>query len=204
MPAFRLVATLFSLLFGSMASAASVQNIDVRLSFVGHSYFNAFVQNNSGNPLFQGAVLEQADDVWGLPRLFDFAVGQILRLTATIDHDARDGVLTCDLGGVDCAQNAMLDPTPTDPLSIFYGSNGWFHGDLTLGSTLLYDLGQFFVKVPTESGDLATWFVLRGEFAVLDDLPQPAPIPLPASALLLPAGLAGMAMLRRRQKRLPA
>lgn len=204
MPAFRLVATLFALLFGSMASAASIQNIDVRLSFTGHSYFNAFVQDSLGNPLFQGDVLEQADDVWGLPRLFDFAMGQILSLTATIDHAAPGGVLTCDLGGLDCAENAMLDPAPTDPLSIFYGSTGWFRGGLTPGSTLLYDLGQFFVNVPTESGDLATWLVLRGEFAVLDDLPQPAPIPLPASALLLPAGLAGMVMLRRRQKRLPA
>ncbi|WP_265501101.1 hypothetical protein [Paracoccus beibuensis] len=190
-----------------MASAASVQNIDVRLGFAGHTYYNTIVRNSSGEVLFPdepemlGGVLEQADDIWGLPRLFDFAVGEVLRLTATIDDGPDGGVLSCNLGGLDCATGATLDANPTDPLSIFYGTTGWFRGGLTPGSTLDYDLLQFAVNVPTESGDLATWFVLRGEFDVLEDQPQPAPVPLPAPALLLPVGLAGLAMLRRGQKR---
>jgi len=193
----------------SSVSAASIQNIDLRLSYGGGSYFNAVVLNpTSQTILFSGDRLDQKDDVWGLPRLFAFAVGEVLRLTARIDTDLGI-VQSCSLGGLDCAMGATLDPNPQSPLSLLYGSTGLFSGGLSVGDSLTYDVIPStdpldrFVSA-TGTGDLAAWFVWRGNFTVVEEVVQPAPIPLPASALLLPGALAGLGLLRRRQRRIAA
>lgn len=211
MRAFRRFSALFAGLFlataASSVSAASVQNIDLKLSYGGNSYFNAIVLNpQSQTVLFSGDRLDQQADVWGLPRLFAFAVGEVLRFTARIDTDL--GVVqSCNLGGLDCATGATLDPNPQSPLSIFYGSTGLFSGGLVVGDSLTYDVIPSIDPVDrfaaaTQTGDFAAWFVWRGNFTVVEEVVQPAPIPLPASALLLPVALAGLGLMRRRQKRI--
>lgn len=191
----------------SSVSAASVQNIDLRLSYGGNSYFNAVVVDQQDQTvLFNGDRLNQQDDVWGLPRLFAFAVGEVLRFTAQIDTDL--GVVqSCNLGGLDCAAGATLDPDLANPLSISYGETGLFRGGLSVGDSLTYDiipstdpLDRF--AAVTQTDDFAFWFVWRGNFTVVEEVVQPAPIPLPASALLLPMALAGLGLMRRRQKRI--
>ncbi|WP_111560080.1 VPLPA-CTERM sorting domain-containing protein [Paracoccus sediminilitoris] len=211
MRAFRRFSALFAGLFllsaASSVSAASIKNIDLRLSYGGNSYFNAVVLNpQSQIVLFSGDRLDQTDDLWGLPRLFAFAVGKILRFTAQIDTDLGI-VQSCSLGGLNCATGATLDPNPQSPLSIFYGNTGLFSGGLSVGDNLTYDvipstdpLDRF--TAVTQTGDLAAWFVWRGNFTVVEEVVQPAPIPLPAPALLLPVGLAGLGLMRRRQKRI--
>lgn len=195
-----LAVALFPILLGAPASAASIQNIDLRLQFDGNSYFDATVTDMAGQPLFADDVLTQADDVYGLPRLFNFGLGQVLRFTAALDFEGASRVLSCNLGGLDCATGSDLDSDRTFPLSIFYGQSGWFYGDLAVNSILRFDFAQFATNIQTVSGDLASWSVGRGEFTVLADLPpQPAPIPLPAGMLLLPAGIGALAMLRRRK-----
>ncbi len=195
-----LAVALFPVLLGAPASAASIQNIDLRLQFDGNSYFDATVTDMAGQTLFTGDVLTQAEDVYGLPRLFNFGLGQILRFTASLDFEGTGSVLSCNLGGLDCAIGADLDSDRTFPLSIFYGEAGWFYGDLAVNSILRFDFAQFATNIQTASGDLASWNIGRGEFTVLADLPpQPAPIPLPAGMLLLPAGIGALAMLRRRK-----
>lgn len=193
-------------LWAGGAGAATVRDIDLTLRFDGHSYFDVTVENAAGAELFSGDRLDEAGDEWGLPRLFAFAIGETVGLTARLR--GTDGIsdpgeaLTCILGGrYDCG-NADLVELGDDRFDLFYGDTTWFRGVTVLGGLVLFDIlyPPATTDQTTQSGDIASWSVWRASFTVLESTPVPAPVPLPAAALLLPAGLGCLALLRGRRK----
>lgn len=76
------------------ASAATTQNLNYKLEFLGHTYFQAEVfdvtYNSDGNPTsitqaFGPGTLHETNDVWGLPRLFPgFAIGDDIAFSAQL------------------------------------------------------------------------------------------------------------------------
>lgn len=206
-------------------SAATTRNIDYKLNFLGHVYFESTIYKEDPNTTTglsevkpKGTLLEQ-DDIWGLPRLFpQFSIGDTLSFSASLSlPDASGGkgtALSCSLGSLNCAQGnpvATYDDAGST-FSLAYGPNSAFSGTLKPGEVLSWDFvawncpenggacGPAFTANATASGNLAVWGVMRARFAVAPQMPVPAPVPLPASALLLPVGLAGLAALRRRRK----
>lgn len=204
------------------ASAATTQNLNYKLEFLGHTHFQAEVfdvtYDSDGNPTsitqaFGPGTLHETNDVWGLPRLFPgFAIGDDIAFSAQLSLPDPSGgapgtVVSCMLGGIDCSQNAPVpsyDPATGD-FGLAFGSTVEFYGVLASGNTLNWDaLNPNFVSTPqvfslTATQDAAIWSVLRAEFKVVEELPTLAPVPLPASMLLLPLGLIGLASLRRRK-----
>ena len=205
------------------ASAATTQHVNYTLSFLGHTYFDAVIYEEDTSTetglrvVRDQAPLAEADDIWGLPRLFpEFSIGDTLSFSALLslpDLEGRQaGTATfCRLGGLACDQGDPLAfyNAASSAFALAYGPNSLFYGILTPGSVLSWDFaswtcsednsscGPTLTTARTASGDVADWGIMRAQFAVIE---VPAPIPLPASALLLPVGLAGLAALRRRRK----
>lgn len=208
----RLACVMALSLIGGAAGAATVQKIALELGFAGHSYFDVTVQDGSivngtwvpGAELFSGARLDQINDQWGMPRLFSETPGQRLAFSAQIalsDTGGTPSLISCRLGAFDCGGATGVEITDSS-FNLFYGSEIWLRGGLQAGSAILFDyFPGTFSQALTTSGDLATWSVLRGNFDVLGTLPEVAPVPLPASGVLLVMGLTGLGVLRRKQRR---
>lgn len=202
----RVFCVLMLSLCASGANSSTIRDIDLKLSFDGHSYYDVTVTGVDGTPLFSGDRLDEADDEWGLPRLFYFALGETVSLTARLR--GTDGIsdpgeaLTCILGErYDCG-NADLVELGDDRFDLFYGATTWFRGVTVLGGLVLFDIyyPELTTDQRTQSDDIASWSVWRASFTVLENTPVPAPIPLPVPALLLPAGLGCLALLRGRRR----
>lgn len=194
----RYLATFCALFIGSIASASSVQNIDLQLSLGERNFLGVFV-----TPLATGETLPvidrmpETDDPWGLPLLFPtLSLGDTLRFTASIDDG---GVLTsCTLAGLDCTGASSVTNT-ADSILFKYGSFAELAGGLGAGASMIFETLQFGTFI-TDAGDTINWFSQNAKFTVLGDEPQPAPVPLPASGLMLVAACAGMGALRRRRR----
>ncbi|MBU2958943.1 VPLPA-CTERM sorting domain-containing protein [Paracoccus sp. 1_MG-2023] len=205
----RFIVTLFTLSTGSIASAASVQNIDVQLNFDGRSYFDFELVETA-----TGVVLDHSDELTnppvelGLPQLFPFTLNEKIGFTATIEETG--GLTSCNLGGIDCTLNAKTASVIGNEIDIAYGpdddtDNGRLFGGLLTGDLLYFDFLQQPLPFLEFGPDyFARWTVQRAFFTVAEGMPQPAPVPLPASALLLGAACAAMGMMRRRQNGIAA
>lgn len=190
-------------------ASAATQDIAYTLTFEGHSYFDVLVLDTETSTLvYDEPQLDEADDHWGLLRLFPaFSIGDEITFTARLDlpDDPAEGmgsVISCQLGIYDCAGGSPVAEYAMGAFDLLYGNESWFRGTLAPGEVLLWDYypGNY-TTAPTASGDIAQWGIWRAGFSVVGEIPPVAAVPLPASVLMLPAGLAGLAALRRRRRR---
>lgn len=216
----RIGIVLTAFLFATDANAAIVKEIDLDLGFDGHSYFDSSVYDISlcgpadeldacATVLFDGTGvwLNEANDVWGLPRLLPFTPGEKVSFTARLilpeaGTTEVGSVDFCRLGSLDCSFAIKVEADDTG-FQLSYGASGLFGGGLTPGSSVFFredslPLGTGPYAGVTDSGDLALWRLWQGNFTVLEPVPPVTPVPLPASALLLPLGL--IALCGRRRK----
>ena len=219
----RIGAILTAILFATTVNAATVKEIRLDLGFLGTTYFDASVYDVSGctpsddlgdcgQVLFDGSdtFLSQADDVWGLPRILPFTPGQRVSFTARLNvpdpgTTETGSVDSCQLGGIDCRSATQVQADDSS-FSLLYGVSAVLGGNLTPGSSVFFredslPLGAGPFAQTTTSGDLAIWRLWQGNFTVLEpSLPPVSAVPLPASVLLLPLGLAALGSQRRKRR----
>ena len=145
--------------------------------------------NLSALGLVQGALLAESDDVT-IDFIFDFDM-----LEASVDHGTSSGVFDV----------FITDPTSaflnvTAPVS-FAGGVVALDFDMDSGAALFFDGSQYvygLLTLPTGSAfDFGDDFQITGARA---ELYAVAPIPLPAAAPLLVAGLGALAVAARRRR----
>lgn len=196
-------------LWASGATAAPVQNIDLTLRFDGHSYLDFEIYDISGDDetlLFGIDRLDEADDVLGLPRIFSaFTIGQNLNFSASLvptSAEDRGSATSCVLGIYTCNGPSFVGVSDT-MFSLLYGDSQWLRGSLLAGGMILFDylLPPEFRTVRLTNEFEARWSLEQARFTVLDQSPDLAPIPLPASVVLLPIAIAGFAVMRRKPRK---
>src|SRR5690606_13704420 len=100
-------------------------------------------------------------------------------------------LLHCKLAGRDCSRADSTQPG----LYFAYGDSFWAYGSATIGGS--FNVYEFLSSgYDLDWGGSAYIWDRDTHFPVVDVL---APVPLPASAALMPLGLAGLAMIRRRR-----
>lgn len=229
----HLAGLVFVLSLTGTAQAATVKEINTQLRFDGRTYFDTMIYDVNRAEWNVIGVLEEEDDVWGLPKLFhsalpdyldtafpDYVIGEELTFSARLNVpdsplDGPGSLDYCWLGSYDCSRiirNVGIGGLETvevsgvsisgDSFDIFYGGTDWLRGSPTAEGVLQWDYYPYgfanydpanllFVGTGTESGDFAFWSITRANFSVV--------VPLPASILFLPMGIAGLAALRRRR-----
>jgi hypothetical protein len=204
MPLLRLLSTLVLCSWGLATQAATIRDVDLDLTFAGHSYFDVEILDLNGpvpTLIFKADRLNQSDDLWGLPRLFsELVIGESTDFTARFQQEpggSGDAVLSCRLAGLNCA-NATTVILEDDSFGLLFGTTQSLSGSLLAGGGIVFDfLPEPFSGALLGNNIFASWSLWRADFTVADR-PQPSPIPLPASVLLLPLGLGGLGLIRRR------
>lgn len=157
----------------------------------------------------------------------DYVIGETLNFTARLNapdspSEGAGSLDYCWLGSYDCSKitrNIGMGIVETvevsgvyisgDSFDIFYGGTDWLRGSLTPAGNLRWDFYPFglagynpadpqFVGTATNSQDFAFWSISRANFSVVVPVPT---VPLPASVLFLPMGIAGLAAFGRRRSK---
>lgn len=198
--------TLAATLWAACASASTVKDIALQLDFQGNSYFDfRIVDTSSGDILYN--IDELTDQAYilllGLPSLIDLPLGSTAGLSATLligEAGAPDQLVSCRFIDIDCtaAEQVTLGEDSFD--FRYAGDTQRLAGGTDLGSKVVFDYLPSSLTVLSLSDTLrAEWTLWRSNFVVSENTPpQPAPVPLPASAPLVLAGMACLALVRRR------
>lgn len=208
---FKTILSAAGFALAASAASAAVIPFDLTLEYTGRTFFNVEIRDDDTDALIENfEALPETRDRWGLARTAgDYGPRERVRFRALIDFaegpawdfgDARE----CHFGILDCG-GWKVDGGPerfsmaVDPFASNEGTY-LFIGTATGDSAqrVAPAVTRLAAKVPGE------YYALVGDesasFQVIADNLAPAPIPLPASAALLPLGLIGLAALRRRQR----
>lgn len=196
-------------LTASTASAAVVP-IDLTLEYTGRTFFDVEIRDEPTDELVESfAQLDEADDSWGLERIAgDYAPGERIRFQATVDFADGPGwdfgeMIQCSFGTLSCTGWLVdggpdLFSTAVDPYASNEGT--YLYVTPTIGGIvqrLAPSVDRLAAYVP------GAYYALVGDeyasFQVVADNLDAAPIPLPASAALLPLALGGLTLVRRRR-----
>ena len=178
------------------AASAATQMFDLKYIETIYDDVWTYDDHRGSNPVSLGRVTSR-NDPWGLPTLIaGMQSNQIYQLTYT--YVGRGGV-DCQLGSFDCST---------------FGDGYWSHFDAILGFG--DELSEMYFRGPLEAGTIIEYLDLetpmgltfyKGDASAtafnrytLFEILRPTPVPLPASALLLIAGLGGLAGLRKRRR----
>lgn len=175
--------------------------------------------------------LSLADDVWGLPhRLSGLDFSAPISFTARFVEDSSGygpaRAQSCSFGGISCTQAFnRYDSFSSATQTGFSLLNGWdfgieIEGSSTIGSTLSvldFVTAPRSVTNPAAGINSVTYGDVFSQFTVTANNLQPViaqrsftfarsatppPVPLPGTLVLLPMGLAGLALLKRRRRAL--
>lgn len=187
---------------GYVAGAADAATFHYRLTYDRTLFSDVNYYTSTSDGDIHHVSLSSADDPWGLPLLFaGLTAGHSYDFHAEISDDT---VVSCSIGTFDCKPD--FDPyfgyTSTAPL--MFGDE-LFH--VRFGETKNTTTTMLVSDV--HDGNYAGFYVAQGDaminvrtrstyFTVSE--PAPAPVPLPAGIALLPAGIAALAVLRRRKR----
>ena len=171
---------MIAIVFSIWAMAANAATLDFEFSFTGGTA--------DGSPLVTGVVRGLSEGV--------NAAGSVEITSNTLGYGI--GTYTHNSGVFGLGQFTVTSGQMT---SWLFTSLGFLNGapDVTDSTLFLSDtdtsvINSTFSGLTNSPNSIATAGSTRAVFTRLD----PAPIPLPASALLLVAGLGGLAMMRRR------
>lgn len=146
--------------------------------------------------------------LFGLP-----AIGTIFQFTVNILHPDipyhvpyyGNGGSTpvCQLGPWNCTATDQTNIS-ANSFSLAYDDDWWMSVNAQEGSTFEVGLSAIYsgVQTPliTADGMHMYWYDYETSYFTILGVSQPAAVPLPATAALLPLGLGALAMLRRRRR----
>lgn len=197
----------------SAADAATVVSYDIDLRYEGTTYLDVtFSPWDADLEDVHLDVMPLEGNTFGATgRYGHLSVGSIVKFVAEViytedpfDTDTWLGIfdnggrtLSCTLAGVSCGQIIMAFPGPT--FSLYDWDMTGIEGSLIYGDSFSHWFWG--PEVPNQylpGGIFYAWFE-TAYFSVVA-VNQPAPVPLPAGALLLPAALAGFGLMHRRKK----
>lgn len=206
----RILGVVAACMIGHSAAAATIENYNLSLRYDGTIYLGTSVFDADGDLLFAGNV-NSFDDPWDLPQLYPgLAAGDVVGFTASISvpQDPAAGInnggylIDCAIAGGECL-----------PASSTYPGLRWTFGNLYEVDGSGGRVGDFFgigewlndVRLDLADGRWATTLMRFSIFTITESRPyeppvDPAPVPLPAGAMLLPVALGGFALIRRRRK----
>lgn len=195
-----------------MASASTLHTIDSTIRYTGSALTNVAVYDGTGRKIIRTRLLREADDNWGLPKVFPtYKIGKVVNFSFRW-REAKDGTLTmisCIFGNRKCvpSDKSVQPPDEKTKLLTMDEPDLWsIFGRLRAGSKMTYALLSKTTQVNLGKGQTALYDDRLAYFDVVSvkrdgKLEAPAPIPAPAAATLLPAGLGALALLRRRRRR---
>jgi MYXO-CTERM domain-containing protein len=198
---FKVVLFGTALTVGTGQTAEAATTVSFKLRYEGTVLDRATIFDTGTEDLLWDGVLDVEGSPWELPTLYHGAKkGDIFEAYAEIEEagDEDGGYIApvCDVGGFDCSKTGGWDRyISTDPFSVTtdafmvvqYGSS------LTVTNWGEHHLAGF-----SFFGDGYRGFTdsIVTTFTIID----PAPVPLPTTAALLPMGLGALALMRRRRR----
>ncbi len=212
-----------------IASAAAAHSAtfvyDMQLGYNGLTYKSAKVvketADNEEATVIHNGDMRAEDNQWRLKtQLQQYEIGTSINLrviaelsedVATVDEVYYGNMTLCQIGAMTCAvAGSTGGGAVLDPYKLHFT---WFDNAELQGGTKVGDLVSYmFVENYTGTygqyydADEAAYYYTSYDhvvmnFTILDvnEFPEIAPVPLPASAALLIAGLGGLAAMRRRR-----
>lgn len=193
---------------GSVASTMTSLQLTMNLDSMGFSqvsiYGEDYYADEEENLISYHDYLDVADDTWGITKHFDrFAVDQAVTLVAEIYADRW--LSTCSIGGYSCRGSRASVNGFEFGIADGSGRTSWgdfgLMGGLRVGDAVtMYTFhGGYHYEIRPGQG-YVQWDIFHHKFTVTAASISPAPVPLPASALFLVAGVFGLGVLKRAKK----
>lgn len=206
---------------GAAAEAAVIRDYDIYLRYEGTA-FSDIVYFDIMNP--DGEIIEgdtDRDEMLPGTRSFllgDLVIGQIINLKAKIVHpdfpepEGLNGnggrTPDCIFGSWNCSASNFtgsdFNGTPPDEDFLFAYADIWYvQGSSILGSKVAVNFwsGATSDRYTSTDGRFEWFSGEENSYFEVVAAPDMSPIPLPASAALLPLGIGALAMIRKRRKR---
>lgn len=201
---------------GAAAEAATVtfKRYDFQLRFLGTSYDQAHVETADGTVLASGTIGASEERFGIQPTLFPhLAAGDLVHFRAKVafsdppnyDFDPLKSPYSnggfapkCSVSTVECG---LIDQTGTNDSSV------WLAWDDRLTISFRSEVGEelqwdtWFWNYRMGLFDDGTYWGYGYETAHFQLVAELAPVPLPASAALLPLGFGALAMMRKRRRK---
>ncbi|MBK4217239.1 VPLPA-CTERM sorting domain-containing protein [Paracoccus caeni] len=191
------------------AATFNIENFDILLRYDGTS-ISRLIGTLHENPADTFEMnIDQGQYDYDVAEYTHLQIGEIVSFKATISFPVPEPDVTgglgnggsasvCEIGRRDCTDVNYTSRRP-DSVFIAVGDSAMIDVPLTIGSqTSHYFWG---LGMPSIVNNLGTFNYAdqHAYFTVVDIIDQPAPIPLPAAALMLPAAIGGFAFFRRRK-----
>lgn len=180
-----------------LTQAAEAASYSYGLTYVDTWFSQVEIFFNDGRPKAEHASLRASEEPYGLPLSDPFlVVGQ--EYTFYLDYDGAS-ISSCWLGPIDCtiALDGYWGTISFDPIRILSENLRLEFKGMALGSNVsLLDNDSYSGIYHSGDGWLAKAHDRVAYFTVTREL---APVPLPASAVLLSGALGGLALIRRRR-----
>lgn len=144
------------------------------------------------------ASIRASADPFGLP-LIHPSLSAGTEYEFHLDHDVT-GIRSCRLGPIDCTVPAdgYWSDVELDPIFVYDELFYVKFDAMALGAAVdVFDV-EHYPGFLVDGGDWNAWIVNRNAYFTVTSLV--APVPLPAGMLLLPSGLAALALIRRRRQ----
>lgn len=195
---------------GHLAGAATfnVENFNLKLRYDGTAISDLFIISDEPGEAFVDIAPGEFD--YGIAEYSHLSIGDVVSLTATIAFPVPEPIVSggmpngasssaCDLGGRDCSGINYATRGADDFTAAIYDYD-ILTVPLTVGSVVDHFFwGEGRDLIETEYGQIG-YASQHAYFTVLEVVNQPAPVPLPAGALLLPAAVGTLGLLRSRRR----